>query len=99
VQRHLPGARVVKAFNNIDFRRLLVLARPSDAPDRSALPVAGDSTEAKAEAKKLLDALGYDAVDIGTLSEDEGRRWFYENPGIPVHVGQVKELVDAAERR
>jgi predicted dinucleotide-binding enzyme len=121
VQRHLPGARVVKAFNNIDFRRLFVLARPSDAPDRSALPIAGDSPEAKAEAVRLLDALGYDAVDIGTLadswrsqpgtpvyvqpylparpaglSEDEGKRWFFDNPGVTVHLGQVKELADAA---
>lgn len=38
VQRHLADSRVVKAFNSIDFRRLFVSARPSGAPDRSALP-------------------------------------------------------------
>ncbi len=72
VQRHLPGARVVKAFSSIDFHHLVTLARPAGAADRSALPVAGDHAEAKAEVVALLDALGYDAVDIGGLA-DSGR--------------------------
>ena len=31
IQRHLPGSRVVKAFNNIYFRHLRSLARPTGA--------------------------------------------------------------------
>ncbi|MEV7869059.1 NADPH-dependent F420 reductase [Streptomyces sp. NPDC088124] len=69
VQRHLAGSRVVKAFNNIDFRRLVTSARPAGATDRSALPVAGDDADAKARVAELLDLIGYDAVDIGTLAE------------------------------
>lgn len=67
VQRHLAGSQVVKAFNNIDFVRLFSLARPAGARDRSALPIAGDDAAAKAQAARLLDVLGYDAVDIGSL--------------------------------
>ena len=81
VQRHLPASAVVKAFNNIDFHRLLTMARPAGAPDRSALPLAGDDETAKAEAARLLDALGYDTVDIGTLADS----WRSE-PGTPVYV-------------
>lgn len=81
VQRHLSGARVVKAFNNIDSHRLSTLARPCGAPDRSALPIAGDDDTAKAQAARLLDALGYDAVDIGTLADS----WRSE-PNTPVYV-------------
>jgi 8-hydroxy-5-deazaflavin:NADPH oxidoreductase len=81
VQRQLPAAAVVKAFNNIDYHRLLILARPAGAPDRSALPIAGDDATAKAAAARLLDALGYDAVDIGTLADS----WRSE-PGTPVYV-------------
>lgn len=81
VQRHLAGAHVVKAFNNIDFRRLVTLARPSDAADRSALPIAGDDLPAKQQAAALLDALGFTAVDTGTLAES----WRSE-PGTPVYV-------------
>ena len=81
VQRHLAGAWVVKAFNNIDFRRLFTLARPSGAPDRSALPIAGDDDAAKAEVAQLLDTLGYDAVDIGSLADS-----WRSQPGTPVYV-------------
>ena len=84
VQRHLAGSRVVKAFNNIDFHRLFSLARPTGAADRSALPIAGDDTEAKAEVAELLDVLGYDAVDIGTLADS----WRSE-PGTPVYCSRT----------
>ncbi|WP_351235758.1 NAD(P)-binding domain-containing protein [Streptomyces sp. NPDC002133] len=69
LQRHLPESRVVKAFNNIYFRHLAALARPTGAPDRSALPIAGDSPEARASVAGLLDRLGYDAVDAGELAD------------------------------
>lgn len=81
VQRRLADSCVVKAFNNIDFRRLATSARPSGAPDRSALPIAGDDPGAKADVSGLLDTLGYDAVDIGTLADS--RR---SQPGTPVYV-------------
>ncbi|MGW0650960.1 NADPH-dependent F420 reductase [Streptomyces umbrinus] len=81
VQRQLEGARLVKAFNNIDFRRLFISARPAGAADRSALPVAGDDPGAKADAARLLDVLGYDAVDIGVLADS----WRSE-PNTPVYV-------------
>ena len=44
---HIPGARVVKVFNNIFFKHLQNLARPADAADRTYLPVAGDNSGAK----------------------------------------------------
>ena len=69
LQRHLPGASVVKAFNNIFFRHLLALARPQGAPDRSALPVAADDAAAVKAVTEFLDAIGYDAVVSGTLAE------------------------------
>ncbi|MEU0075995.1 NAD(P)-binding domain-containing protein [Streptomyces sp. NPDC006332] len=69
VQRHLVDSHVVKAFNNIDFGRLATSARPAGAPDRSALPIAGDDEAAKSQVAQLLDILGYDAVDIGSLAD------------------------------
>jgi 8-hydroxy-5-deazaflavin:NADPH oxidoreductase len=81
VRRHLSGARIVKAFNNIDFRRLATSARETGAPDRSALPIAGDDPAAKEEVGGLLDRLGYDVVDIGALTNS----WRSE-PGTPVYV-------------
>jgi predicted dinucleotide-binding enzyme len=81
VQRHLAGARVVKAFNNISFFSLATTARPAGAPDRSALPIAGDDPAAKADVAALLDVLGFDAVDVGGLADS----WRSE-PNTPVYV-------------
>ncbi|WP_433306975.1 NADPH-dependent F420 reductase [Actinoplanes sp. CA-030573] len=79
-QRHLGTARIVKVFNNIFYRHLGSLARPAGASDRTALPIAGDDTEAKRTAAAFLDAIGYDAVDVGTLADS----WRFE-PGQPAY--------------
>ena len=79
---HLKGARVVKAFNNIQAQHLLENGRPAGSADRIALPVAGD--EADADAKRivmeLVDALGFDPVDAGTLDES-----WRQQPDTPVY--------------
>ena len=69
LQRHLAGAHVVKAFNNINHQHLRALPRPVDAPDRTSLPIAGDDPVAKKYAAELLSLLGFDAVDMGPLAE------------------------------
>ena len=69
VQAQLPGSRVVKAFNNINYLHLGSLQRPSGSPERSVLPIAGDDAEAKAAVSEFLDSIGYDAYDAGPLAE------------------------------
>jgi len=69
VQQHLAGSRVVKACNNIVFHHLLTLARPPHSPQRSALPIASDSHDAKKQVAQFLNVVGYDTVDIGSLSD------------------------------
>ncbi|MEU0227110.1 NAD(P)-binding domain-containing protein [Streptomyces sp. NPDC006284] len=69
VQRHLEGARVVKALHNIGPKQLMELFRPTGASDRTALPLSGDAPDAKKEVADLLDDLGFDAVDLGTLAD------------------------------
>src|SRR5438067_317672 len=90
LQRHLPGARVVKAFNNIMFRHLASLARPSGAPDRSALPIAGDDAEAKATVAGFLDAIGYDTVDAGPLGAG-GRAFQPDTPAYGAPYGSFSD--------
>lgn len=77
---HLPGAKVVKAFNAILQRDLEKDSRPRGAPDRRALPIAGDDAHAKRTATALLDDLGFDAVDAGPLAEG----WRFER-AMPVY--------------
>ena len=69
LQAHLPDSHVVKGFNNIYVGHLATLARPSGDTDRSALAIAGDDAAAKQTVVQFVDAIGYDALDVGALSE------------------------------
>lgn len=80
LQALAPDAKVVKAFNNIFFQHLASLARPSGAPDRSALAIAGDDPAAKATVRRVLDEIGYDTVDLGPLAEG-----WRTQPGTPAY--------------
>lgn len=81
VQHRLTGAFVVKAFNTIGASHAYAAARPAGAGDRSALPIAGDDETAKHTVARLLDRLGYDAVDTGPLVDS----WRCE-PNTPVYI-------------
>jgi predicted dinucleotide-binding enzyme len=74
------GRPVVKAFNNIYAHHLLERGKPKGAPDRIALPVSGDDRRAKEIVIQLLDQLGFDGVDAGSLDES----WRQE-PGTAVY--------------
>ena len=71
---------VVKAFNNIQAQHLLVLGQPKGTVGRIALPVAGDDPAAKAVVLRLVDELGFDGVDAGTLDES-----WRQQPDTPVY--------------
>lgn len=60
----VPGARVVKALNHLD---VAVLAQPEVSGGQRVQFYSGDDAAAKAEVRKLLDAIGYFCVDLGTL--------------------------------
>lgn len=79
LQAHLPGARVVKAFNHLPAAALTTDARPAGAPDRHAVAIAGDDAEAKRVAAGLIDEFGFDVVDAGPLAE--GWRIQRDTPG------------------
>lgn len=100
VQRHLAGARVVKAWNAILERDIEKDARPAAAPDRRALPIAGDDAQAKATVAELFDDLGYDVVDAGPLSE--GWRFERARPAycVPLdRAGLQAKLAEAGSGR
>jgi 8-hydroxy-5-deazaflavin:NADPH oxidoreductase len=74
------GRPVIKAFNNIYAEHLLKLGQPAGTPGRIALPVAGDDDAAKSVVLRLIDELGFDAVDAGGLDES-----WRQQPGTPVY--------------
>jgi len=96
---HLPHSRVVKVFNAILADDLLQHSRPTAAPDRRALPVAADDPAAKALVIKLLDDIGFDSVDAGSL--DESWRFERAKPAycIPLDKEGLKVALAAAQRQ
>jgi predicted dinucleotide-binding enzyme len=99
VSRQL-GRPVVKAFNNIYAQHLLEMGRPKGDSRRIALPVAGDDAAAKQVVMRLIDELGFDPVDAGTLDES-----WRQQPGTPVYAtdfdaaGVRRALAEASPER
>jgi predicted dinucleotide-binding enzyme len=107
--RYFPGAVLVKAFNNIFFKHLLSLGRPAGAPDRCYLPIAGDSTEAKAPVAQFIDSIGYSVVDTGPLADSWRQEtgtpvWgtpygpYSDEKGQPVEADAIRAALAAATR-
>ena len=85
------GRPVIKAFNNIFAKSLLEKGLPRGTKGRIALPVAGDSWDAKAAGLRLVDELGFDPVDGGDLDNS-----WRQQPGTPAY---CQDLETAALRR
>src|SRR5262249_38939703 len=61
-------------------QHLMERGRAADQSGRIALPVAGDEPAAKSVVMRLIDELGFDAVDTGRLADS-----WKQQPGTPVY--------------
>ncbi len=93
LQAHLPGSKVVKAFNHIMAADITADAAPAGTEGRRALAVAGDDTEAMATVAALIEQLGFDVVDLGPLAQ--GWRVQRDTPGYVTRLDR-EELAEAA---
>jgi predicted dinucleotide-binding enzyme len=99
VAEHL-GVPVFKAFNGIYWEHLLEGGLARGAAGRIALPVAGDDPEGKQIVLALVDDLGFDPVDSGSLAES-----WRQQPGTPVYgadldaAGVLRALSEASPER
>src|SRR5690606_39693845 len=64
VQAAAPNARVVKAFNTLNWRQMV---DPESAGGPITIPIAGDDPEAKAVVTELIEGMGLEAMDFGPL--------------------------------
>jgi predicted dinucleotide-binding enzyme len=85
------GHPVIKAFNNILAAHLQNNGKPAGSFGRIALPIAGDDPRAKQTVMRLIDEIGFDAVDAGTIDES-----WRQQPGSPVY---AKDYDAAGVRR
>lgn len=72
----LPGARIVRAFNAVNARRMAVA---HEEPGRIGMPIAGDDDEAIRVASALIREIGYEPVLIGGAAMGK-----YLMPGTPL---------------
>ncbi|WP_326519806.1 NADPH-dependent F420 reductase [Xanthomonas euroxanthea] len=90
------GRPVTKAFNNILAYSLAKLGQPTGTRDRLAIAVAGDDPRAKAVASSLVDEVGFDPVDAGSLADS-----WRQQPATPAYccdynAGQMQQALAAA---
>ena len=69
LQAHLPGSKVAKAFNHIFASDITTSGAPAGATHRRALGTASDFAEAVELVTRFQDAIGFDTVNAGPLSE------------------------------
>lgn len=69
IQSYLPQSTVVKAFNHMGYHDIYDESRIHDNNNRKAIAVAGDNTEAVDEVMEIVKNLGFDPLNIGSLTE------------------------------
>jgi 8-hydroxy-5-deazaflavin:NADPH oxidoreductase len=98
LQAHLPTSKVVRAFSMIDAADMSGDGHPEGDPKRRALALSGDDPAAKRLVANLYNEFGFDAVDIGGLSEswrlDAGQPAFVTRQ----NVAELKANVAHAKR-
>src|SRR6266446_2933801 len=72
---------------SIGSKSLAGAGRLHGSRDRVALPISGDNPKAKATVAQLIDRIGFDSVDAGTIAES-----WRQQPGSPVYcINPTKE--------
>jgi predicted dinucleotide-binding enzyme len=98
VQQRFAGARVVKSLNQLGYHELDECARPRGAHDRIAIGAAGEDRLAVRAVIRLIDRLGFDAVDAGPLENGVA----LEPDGSPFAVtysgDELRELISRRSR-
>jgi len=87
VQKQLKGARLVKALNHLRSGDLGSAGRPGGGDERPVLFMAGDDEEAKQIVGRLIDDIGFAAVDTGDLATG-GR---LQQPGSKLYIQVITE--------
>jgi len=68
-QEHLPGARIVRAFNQLNNK--VFLSQAHRAGEKVAVPLGADDKEALAVVSRLVTDAGFEPVIVGSLAESK----------------------------
>jgi predicted dinucleotide-binding enzyme len=93
-QKYLSGARLVRAFNTLNYK---IFASEANRPDpKLAIPIAGDDAEAVQTAAGLIRDAGFDPVGVGKLAD--ASRFQRGGPGYgqAVSAAELKQKLSLA---
>ncbi|MEK4439224.1 NADPH-dependent F420 reductase [Paenibacillus sp. FSL K6-2862] len=86
------GRPIIKAFNNLLTETLEKKGKTEGSQGRIAMAIAGDSQSQKQTIKKIVNEMGFDTVDSGSLIDS----WRHQ-PGTPAYCTELtkEELTNA----
>jgi len=85
-QKYLPGTRLVRAFNSLNYK---IFEREANRADpKLAVPIAGDDPGAVEIAARLVRDAGFDPVVVGDLKD--ASRFQMGGPGFGQQVGAAE---------
>ena len=93
-QKYLPGVRLVRAFNTLNYT---IFAREANRPDpKIAVPIAGDDAEAVKVAARLVRDAGFDPVVVGALKDASRFQRGTPGYGQAVSAAELKQKLSLA---
>jgi predicted dinucleotide-binding enzyme len=92
-----PDARLVKSFNHLGYHEMEDDSLPAGSALRRALAVVGDDAEARAVVARLIDEIGFDAVDGGELANGRALEPGHAAFGRELSAAELRNLMTGAE--
>jgi predicted dinucleotide-binding enzyme len=96
VATFLDKSSVVKAFNHMGYHGLDEEPRPAGTPGRKGIAIAGDDESDRSRVAAVVDAFGFDPVDIGALREGTILEPGHELFGANIGADEIRAVVDWA---
>ena len=91
-----PLATVVKSFNHIGYHEMEDDSMDPGSPLRRAIAVVGDDAESRAVIARLIDDIGFDAVDGGALANGRALEPGHPAFGRELSAGELSALLAPA---
>jgi predicted dinucleotide-binding enzyme len=93
-QKYLPGTRLVRAFNSLNY---VIFAKEANRADpKLAIPIAGDDAEAVKIAAGLVRDAGFDPVVVGGLKDASRFQMGAPGYGQQVTAAELKQKLSLA---
>jgi 8-hydroxy-5-deazaflavin:NADPH oxidoreductase len=94
-QKYLPGTRLVRAFNSMNYK---ILEHEANRPDpKLAIPIAGDDAEAVQVAAGLVRDAGFDPVVVGKLADASRFQMGAPGFGQQVTAAELKQKLSLSQ--